>query len=206
MSRSIVLLSGGVDSAAALAWAHQRYDSIDALSFEYYLRPFRERLAVHRLLRTFPGKLIEVPVPFLKEAADYKNSLPLEVPEGYVANRNLIFYSVAAHFAEMRGCEAIIGGHIGADSEAFPDSSESFFSRLQELFSDALLSRKISIELPLAKMTKLEVLQKAREWNVPLQYTWSCYWDGNEPCGRCISCVERAEAFQAAKMNDPLIP
>jgi 7-cyano-7-deazaguanine synthase len=204
MSRALVLLSGGIDSAAALAWCHRKYSEVDAITFEYHLRPFRERLSVLRLLQYYPGKLIEVPVQFLRETADQENSRKMEVPEGYIANRNLIFYSIAAYYADLHQCDSIVGGHICIDAEAFPDSSPVFFERLQQLINDALLTHKVRIELPFSTLTKIEVLQKAYEWNVPLQHTWSCYWDQSSPCGECISCKERAEAFNSLTLQDPL--
>lgn len=205
MSRLLVLLSGGIDSAAALAWARQKCSETVALSFEYHLRPFREKLATYRLLEFFPANLIEVPLPFLKEAVDALPSVPAGVPEGYVSNRNLIFYSLAAHFCEIHDCEGIVGGHTAEDQEAFPDAAPAFFQRLQQLMNEAMLIHPIRIDLPLAKMTKLEVLKKAHEWRVPLQHTWSCYWDAPSPCGQCVSCVERAQAFSQLGLKDPLL-
>lgn len=206
MSRALVLLSGGVDSAVALAWSSKNFSEIAAISFQYHLRPFREQLAVYRLLQHYPARLFEIPLPFIREAADLPTlALPREreLPEGYISNRNMIFYSIACYHAEVNQCDSIVGGHIHSDQEAFRDASTTFFERLQSLCNEAILSRQIKIELPLAKMNKVEVLQMASKWNVPLQHTWSCYWDGPSPCGKCVSCMERAEAFQEAGLKDP---
>lgn len=203
MTAALILMSGGIDSAAALAWTENRFEERFAVSFLYHLRPNRERLAVTRLLQYFPARLLEIPMPFLRESVDLPAPLS-NVPEGYISNRNLIFYSLAGHLAEVHRCDVIVGGHNLGDQEDFPDAAASFFSRLEKLTNDALLTRKIRIELPLAEWTKQQVLERARDWNVPLQHTWSCYWDGAQPCGKCASCVERAEAFQGAGMIDPL--
>jgi 7-cyano-7-deazaguanine synthase len=205
MNRALVLISGGIDSAAALAWAKQNYSEVVAITFQYYLRPFRERLAVFRLLEVFRATLIEVPTQFLREAADLPQPLNANVPEGYIPNRNMIFYSIACYYAETKECDTIVGGHIGIDSEAFTDASRDFFQRFSELANHALLTRKIKIELPFAKNTKAEVITNAIAWGVPLGSTWSCYWDGKQPCGKCISCVERAEAFASVGIQDPLV-
>ena len=202
----MVLLSGGIDSAVALAWISRQVEDLFAISFQYYLRPWRERLAVYRLLQSYPAKLIELPFPFLREAHDSRQKISVDVPEGYIPNRNMIFYSTACHFAQMHRCERLVGGHTAEDQGTFPDASRSFFDRLQELMNEALLFGRIEIELPLAKMTKLQVVEKAVEWGVPLQHTWSCYWDGPAPCGQCTSCHERAEAFLRLGHPDPLIP
>jgi 7-cyano-7-deazaguanine synthase len=201
---ALVLLSGGLDSAVALAWAHQKFEQVQAITFQYYLRPFRERLSVLRLLQKFPSRLWEVPLPFLKEAGDFHAELTAKAPEGYVSNRNIIFYSIAVHYAELQECSIIIGGHTAEDQEAFPDAGSVFLHHLQDLTNQALQLHKIRIELPLSSFTKLQVLQKAVEWRVPLEYTWSCYSDGMEPCGKCISCTERRAAFRELGINDPL--
>lgn len=203
MKRSLVMLSGGIDSAVALVSAHLRRDEIYALSFRYHSRPFRERLAAYRLLEDYPGKLIEVSVPFLRPAQSHASATP--IPEGYFSNRNMIFYSIAAHFAELHGCASIIAGHTAEDHQDFPDASVSFLDRLEALANEALVTGKIEIELPLASMSKLQVLEKAVEWSVPLHHTWSCYLDAPSPCGRCISCRERAVAFGALELSDPLL-
>jgi 7-cyano-7-deazaguanine synthase len=204
MSSALVLLSGGLDSAAALVWAHRNFNPVAAISFQYHLRPTRERIAVFRLLQYYPARLIEVPLPFLKEASDHNPVLGEKVPQGYVSNRNLIFYSIAAHFAEMRNCDVIVGGHTAEDQDDFPDASISFMKKLEQLANEALQLKKIRIELPLSHDSKIQVLEKALEWNLPLECTWSCYWDQSSPCGKCISCMERAEAFKKLGKIDPL--
>jgi len=204
MSSALVLLSGGLDSATALVWAHQNFNSIITISFQYHLRPMRERLAVFRLLQHFPALLIEIPLPFLKEASDIDLRFTQKVPQGYVSNRNLIFYSIATHFAEMKNCDVIVGGHTAEDQQDFPDASALFMKKLEQLSNEALQLKKIRIELPLSQYSKLQVIEKAIAWNVPLDCTWSCYWDQTVPCGKCISCMERAEAFQQLGKIDPL--
>jgi 7-cyano-7-deazaguanine synthase len=204
MSNALVLLSGGLDSAVALAWSHQQFHTVQAISFQYHLRPFRETLSVLRLLQQYPARLIEVPLPFVREAGDFDSKLNIKVPEGYISNRNMVFYSLAIHFAELQECDAIIGGHTMEDCEAFPDAGADFFRQLEDLANQALQLNKIRIELPFSELTKLQVLEKALAWNVPLQHTWSCYFDQPAPCGECISCIERAETFRILKRKDPL--
>lgn len=206
MSRAIVLLSGGVDSAVSLAWAQSRYShQLVAISFNYFLRPFRERLAVYRLLQKYPAQLMEPSISFLKEAGDWPAKASEKLPEGYISNRNMIFYSIAAYYAEMLDCQSIVGGHTAEDAEAFTDASTAFLQQLQQLINRALLQNKIQIEQPLIEMTKHQVMQRGIDWKIPLQHTWSCYFDAPRPCGRCISCVERAEAFRKIGVSDPLL-
>jgi len=204
MKCALVLLSGGLDSAAALAWGHQNFSEVRAITFQYHLRPFRERLAVFRLLQHFPSSLLEIPLSFLKETVDFDRSFAEKVPQGYLSNRNMIFYSIAAHFAEMQHCDVLIGGHTAEDRDAFPDAGPAFLKRLENLINEAMQMKNICIELPLSQYSKLQVLEKAQEWKVPLDCTWSCYWDKSLPCGECVSCLERADAFRQLGIEDPL--
>jgi 7-cyano-7-deazaguanine synthase len=199
MSKALVLLSGGIDSAAALHWACQSHQEVGAISYLYDRRPLREILATRRLLQSYPSKLYEVPLPVLKE---FRTP---DVPEGYIPNRNMIFYAIAAYYADRTASTSLVGGHTAEDENPFPDAGLSFLKALQNLINTALLTRSIQIELPLAHLTKLQVLEKAIEWKVPLEHTWSCYRDAPVPCGKCISCFERAEAFQKLGLTDPLL-
>ena len=201
---ALVLLSGGLDSAVALAWAHKKFEKIQAITFQYYMRPFREQLSVLRLLQKYPSRLWDVSLPFLKEAGDFDLNLAPKVPEGYVSNRNIIFYSIAIHYAELHECSTIVGGHTAEDQQLFPDAASPFLHHLQDLTNQALQINKIRIDLPLSDLTKLQVLERALEWNVPLECTWSCYSDGMQPCGECISCTERSVAFRELGIADPL--
>jgi 7-cyano-7-deazaguanine synthase len=155
-------------------------------------------LAVYKLLQNFSAKLYEVPLPFLQEVRT--NNLP----EGYIPNRNMTFYTIAAYYAARIRFTTLVGGHTAEDQDPFPDAALPFFEALQNLINQALLDQKIKIELPLAHFTKREVLVKAVEWKVPLEQTWSCYRDRSDPCGKCVSCRERAEVFHELGINDPL--
>jgi len=205
MTRALIVLSGGIDSAVALAIASQTAKDLVAVTFQYHLRPQRESFAVYRLLRQYPAKLVELPLPFISEFNDLPGSLKRDLPEGYISNRNLIFYSLAAYVAEANGCGVIYGGHHGEDSLSFPDAKQEFFASMQRMLNEALLVQKIRIELPLHNLSKMDVLKLAVKLGVPLQHTWSCYWDKPQPCGKCSSCNERAEAFEKLGIPDPLL-
>ncbi|MBY8992159.1 MAG: 7-cyano-7-deazaguanine synthase, partial [Candidatus Lokiarchaeota archaeon] len=96
------------------------------------------------------------------------------------------------------GCHFIIGGHILADADQFPDASYNFFKSLEQLINRGKHKRdKTSIEilLPLIKLSKSEVVKLAKNLSVPLELTWSCYSDGEKPCGQCSSCLKRKKAL-----------
>ncbi|MHA2393736.1 MAG: 7-cyano-7-deazaguanine synthase [Promethearchaeota archaeon] len=201
--KAIILLSGGLDSAVALYWAvNEGYDLI-ALSINYHLRPEKEKEASLKLTSRLGVKLIEIPIGYLKEAIDLRiEGFPvpsaLYSPEGFIPSRNLVFYSVASYYAEIYGCNFIIGGHIFADTRIFADADVEFFKTLEDLINRGKHPHdktKIRILLPLIKLSKLEVVKLAKKFNIPLEWTWSCYSDGESPCGQCSSCLKRIKAL-----------
>ena len=198
---AVVLLSGGIDSAVALYWARREGHRLVSLEVEYHERPGREREASQRLAEAVGAERCLVSLPFVREA-----ELPA-APRGYIPARNLLFYSIAAYHAEVLGASLIVGGHNRDDAARFPDARPSFFEGLEGLFAQALVTppgRTLRVALPLAEKDKVETLRLARELGVPLEHTWSCYEDGARPCGSCPSCSERAHAFAACALKDPL--
>ena len=201
MTKAIVLLSGGVDSATCLYWAqHEGFDII-ALSFIYHLRPQHERNASKKLAQLVNAKYIEVDISFLKNTADLRAEqypgLEDVEDDAYIPARNLIFYSIATYYAEALEAEYIIAGHIAHDSLIFPDATQEFFRAFEVLVSQSLVSVKTpKVLTPLSSMSKEEVGRLAKKLNVPLELTWSCYSDGETQCGVCLSCQERKMALQ----------
>lgn len=212
MSRALVLVSGGIDSAVSLWWVKQRGWAPFALTVNYYERPLREQEATRVLCDRAGVRLIELSMPFLKGVGDLQgeelqNEALREAPVIYIPARNLIFYSLAGHFAETLGIPRIVGGHIGSDAEHFPDASRDFFHGLNRLFQRGIRTfgnASIEILLPLLDLKKEEVLRLGLELQVPLEATWSCYWDRPEPCGRCPACLQRKGAFERIGRLDPL--
>jgi len=203
----IVLLSGGIDSAVALFWARRQGRTLWALEFNYHLRPRREVACAASLAEAAGAKRAFVDVPFLREAQDLASAHLKESPRGYIPARNLVFYSIAGYYAEWLGVTTIVGGHNRDDAARFPDASPRFFEALEPLFARALWSpagRSIEIALPLAEKNKAETVALGLELGVPFERTWSCYEDLEKPCGQCPSCAERARAFAACGVADPL--
>jgi 7-cyano-7-deazaguanine synthase len=120
-------------------------------------------------------------------------------PEGYIPLKNLVFYSIAAYFAEIYGCCKIIGGHIQDDINNFPDAGLDFFKSLESIIKTSKHDKdlhEIEFIMPLSNKTKDEVFKLADELDVPIDITWSCYGDYEEPCGKCSSCLSRQKALK----------
>ena len=207
---AIVLLSGGIDSTTALFWALQQNFIVTGLTINYKWRPKKEMDAIKKFVELTKIKLIEIDLPFVMVATDLRlEGYPVpsveNAPEGYIPLRNLIFYSLAAYFAELYGIKTIIGGHIKDDFEKFKDATPAFFQSLQDLIKRSIPNQnKHSIEFlfPLSNLNKTEVIKMAKELKVPLDLTWSCYGDFETPCGICTPCQLRADAIKKLKKTN----
>ena len=199
MKTAILLFSGGIDSTTCLYWAKKQGYQLICLSIDNGHRPLGEKRAANNISRSVGADLIKIDLPFLRDYDGMKHEdLPIvgKIEDGgYIPARNLIYYSIALHFAEIFGAEVIIGGHIAHDSVIFPDATDQFFAKFQVAIDQSLVSMSPKIVLPLAKKSKSEVLTLARELGVPIEETWSCYLNGEEQCGNCLSCRERIEAI-----------
>ncbi len=198
--RVIVLFSGGLDSTVLLWWARQKYRDVVALSIHYRGRPERERQAVHAILAQThpPVRLIEIELPFYMDLTVWQQLgqlLPADLRSAdvaYLPAKNLLFYSIAAYYAEILGARWILGGHYRDDPMRFPDVSRTYFARLNTLIRTGLWSHRPRLQMPFLRWDKATILRTGKALGAPLHLAWSCYGDGEQPCGACPGCHERA--------------
>ncbi len=224
MTRAVVLLSGGLDSATCLAVATRR-DGHEAhcLSFDYGQRhrfeldaaaELARRLgaASHRVFRLdlaqFGGSALTDPslaVP--KDRSD--EAIGAGVPITYVPARNTIFLSIALALAEVLDARAIYLGVNALDYSGYPDCRPAFveaFSRLAEVATAAgLEGRAPRIEAPLLHLGKAEIVKLGTSLGLDYGLTHSCYDPDRAglACGRCDACRLRAAGFASAGVPDP---
>jgi 7-cyano-7-deazaguanine synthase len=212
--KALIMLSGGLDSATCLYWAKEKYSEVIAVTFNYFGRLVQEKRASVRLVKAagINNKLIEIDLPFVKEAGDFysgpsKDSHPDAILSSYVPARNMIFYSIGAHYAEYLGARWIIGGHNLHDATLFKDASKSFIDKINILFKEGCLlcndHQAYQILLPLAEMNRKEIIRLAIKLKAPIELTWSCHREGSVHCGSCYACKQRLEAFDDLGLKDP---
>jgi 7-cyano-7-deazaguanine synthase len=215
--KALVMLSGGLDSATCLYWAKEKYPDVSAITYNYFGRLVQEKRAAASLVRAAGIKdLIEIDLPFVKEAGDYFYAGHLKNPQSYdgggalspsyVPARNMIFYSIAAHYAEYLDTKWIIGGHNLHDVSLFKDASKNYIEKLNGLFKEGCLlcdGQAYQILLPLAEMNRKQIIKLAIDLKVPIELTWSCHIEGSVHCGRCYACRQRLEAFNLLGLKDP---
>ena len=213
---AVVLLSGGMDSVAALYETLQTTRVVAALSFHYGSKhndkeiPFAEYHA-----RRFGVPHLVIPLTFIGEyfASDLLASGG-DIPKGHyeelsmkktvVPFRNGIMLAVAAGFAESREARGlVIAAHAG-DHAIYPDCREEFMSAMGGAIG---LGTYANIELrrPFIDLTKAQIAARGAELGVDFAQTWSCYEGGEIHCGECGTCVERREAFLLAGFSDPTV-
>ena len=213
--RALVMLSGGLDSATCLYWAKEKYSEVIAITFNYFGRLVQEKRASVQLVKAAGiNNLIEIDLPFVKEAGDssyysgrFKENPCYDAQESsYVPARNMIFYSIGAHYAEYLGAKWIIGGHNLHDAKFFKDASKRFIDKINILFKEGCLlcnDQAYQILLPLSRMNRKQIIRLAIKLKAPIELTWSCHREGTVHCGSCYACRQRLEAFDDLGLKDP---
>ena len=205
-----ISLSGGLDSTAALAFAHLTAhgdgSALAAWSFDYGQSHARELRSAKRVGAFYGVESRTLPLMGLLHGSALLGAEDL--PEGHYAaesmkatvvnGRNLLF--IAAIAAQTQPGDSIwLGVHAG-DHFIYPDCRPGFTEPLAEALASAY---DILLITPFIAMTKAEIIEAGTQLGAPPHETWSCYAGGTDHCGRCGTCVERAEAFHLAQIPDP---
>jgi 7-cyano-7-deazaguanine synthase len=218
---SVVLLSGGMDSATCLAVANREEPPVHALTIIYGQRHLREVTAARTLARHWKARrhvVLTIPVGPLLDSAltDSRRPLPRSqrnkagIPTTYVPARNTILLGLALGYAESHKLQSIYIGVNAIDYSGYPDCRPEFLRAFEKV---ARLGTKvgteggtpIQIRAPLLRLAKADIVRLGETLQVPWKHTWSCYRGGRRPCRRCDSCRLRARGFRVAGVKDPAI-
>ena len=146
----------------------------------------------------------EIPLEsYAEQIKETKGNKPVST---YVPFRNGLFLSSAASIALSKGCSVIYYGAHADDSAgfAYPDCSPVFNEAMNKAIYEGS-GHQLTIEAPFVNMNKAGVVKMGLELGVPYELTWSCYEGGDEPCGKCGTCIDRAAAFAANGVEDPAL-
>jgi 7-cyano-7-deazaguanine synthase len=220
--RAVVLLSGGLDSATAAAWAVSRGLAVAALSIDYGQRHRVELDAARDVARSlgiadhvvtrvdlaaFGDSALTDPaiaVPHARSDAEIGHGIPVT----YVPARNTVFLSLALAMAEARGADAIVLGINAVDYSGYPDCRPEYldaFARMAALATKAgVEGRPFEFLAPLVDLSKESIIRLGLALGLDYGLTTSCYdpGPGGRPCGDCDSCRIRAAGFAAAGVVD----
>ncbi len=213
-----MLLSGGLDSATALAIARSRGHECHTLAVSYGQRHSAELAAAARVSRALGAvehRQMHVDLAGIGGSAltDHRIEVPEQptsgIPVTYVPARNTLFLSLALGWAEVLDARTLFIGVNAVDYSGYPDCRPEFiaaFERLAQLATRAgVEGARFAIEAPLMHMSKAQIIRTGTELGVDYALTVSCYQANaaGEACGRCDSCRLRREGFAAAGVPDP---
>lgn len=227
MKKAIVLLSGGLDSATALALALDAGLECIPIAFDYSQRHRRELVSSASIVQHYFSNdcCIQPLRTVLLGGLDFSTSsltsslavprgrdekeMTVSIPPTYVPARNSIFLSIGTAFAEALDADFVYTGFNAIDYSGYPDCRPEYVDAMEKALGlgtkRGVEGNRVTIAAPLISWTKKEIVKCALDRRVPLQYTWSCYVGQDKPCGSCDSCVIRAAAFESLAAKDPAL-
>lgn len=217
--RAVVLLSGGLDSATCLALARARGFTCHTLALSYGQRHDAELRAARRLsgvLGAVEHKQVNIDLDGMGGSAltDASIEVPDEPGEGipvtYVPARNTLMLSVALGWAEILDADQIFIGVNAVDYSGYPDCRPEYIESFQAMANLATRTavqqgRRITIQAPLVRLSKAQIIERGLALGVDYAETVSCYRADRQGrgCGRCDACRFRRAGFEDAGRPDP---
>lgn len=224
--KAMVLLSGGIDSTTCLGIAVDKYgkENVIALSVFYGQKHDKEikasqdvakyygvehlYLDLEKIFQYSDCSLLahsdkDIPKEAYSEQIKNTDGTPVST---YVPFRNGLFLSSAASIALSKDCDVIYYGAHSDDAAgcAYPDCSDEFNKAINEAIYLGS-GKQLKVAAPFINKKKAEVVKIGIDLKVPYEYTWSCYEGEDKPCGKCGTCIDRAEAFRLNGVKDPAL-
>lgn len=218
MTRSVILLSGGMDSATVLAIARAAGEECYALSFAYGQKHDAELNAAkqiaaaagaheHRVITIDMGQLGGSALT--DDAIDVPAAGGGGIPVTYVPARNTVFLSLGLAWAEVLEADAIYVGVNAVDYSGYPDCRPEYIAAFQSMANLATKrtaeGQPLEVRAPLINKSKSEIVGLGAELGVDFSVTVSCYsaTEDGTACGECDACELRRQGFAEAGIPDP---
>lgn len=213
MNKSIILLSGGLDSLVALGHCINSYNIDLALTFDYGQKSLEQELEASKKIAEFYNinhKVVKL--DWLKEITKTSLVADTEVPTEnlgtiesaknvWVPNRNGLFLNIAACFADSFNYKFILYGANKDEGATFPDNTEEFRTQISSVFRTSTLVSP-QVIAPLINYTKNDIVRLAIDEEIPLELVRSCYNFSEKHCGKCESCLHLKNALLANSCSD----
>jgi 7-cyano-7-deazaguanine synthase len=219
---SVILLSGGLDSTANLAFACEHDEPVLALTIRYGQRAAeREVIAARALceyyrvehqvmdlswLGALGGSSLtqsSLSVPELKTSElDDLSVIQDTAKSVWVPNRNGVFINVAAAWAERRGAKRVVVGFNREEATTFPDNSIDFLNRSTRAL-ELSTANHVEVFCYTAAWDKREIVRELEKLSKPFPFekVWSCYMGDETACGKCESCQRLSRALSVRTGN-----
>lgn len=227
MSKTLVLLSGGIDSTTCLALAVDKYgkENVETLNILYGQKHSKELEGAKKIADYYGVNYTIIDLseimkysdcPLLEHSSQtikhesYAEQLKELGGEGtvdtYVPFRNGLMLSTAASFALSKGCSEIYYGAHADDAagRAYPDCTPEFSEAMNKAIYEGS-GRIVTMVAPLINMNKTQVVQTGIKLGAPYEFCWSCYEGQQYACGTCGTCIDRIQAFKNNSIIDPVL-
>lgn len=216
--KALIIASSGLDSTVCASWAKKQGYNISLLHFKYKCRAEEaEGKAIRKIKEFFNCDLVEIPLDFYKDiiggsrlfeenslVKDGNGEASAELAWEWVPARNLVFFSLAAAYAEAHGFDYIVLGGNLEEGGNYCDNELIFQKKFNDILPNALnLQNKVQVLTPVANLMKWEIVKLGLKIGAPLDITWSCYENAEIECGNCGPDFMRKVAFKMNKVIDP---
>ena len=209
MCKSIILLSGGLDSLVSLGLKKDELNISLALTFDYGQKSLAQEIdASSKISKYYDIEHKVINLNWLKDITNTALVSDKEVPAAadlemsedtaksvWVPNRNGLFLNIAGSFADSYGYDYILIGANKEEGQTFPDNTQEFINSINEEFMYST-RKQPKVVAPLINYNKNDIVMLALKHGVPLEYTRSCYQGGEQHCGICESCTRLKHALQ----------
>ncbi|MGE0125562.1 MAG: 7-cyano-7-deazaguanine synthase [Vicinamibacterales bacterium] len=212
---SVVLVSGGLDSAVLLAHEAVAHDVRpvyvrSGLAWEGAELRMLARLIAAPVLaaRLLPLTVVDLPMRDVYPPGHWAivgQAPAYDTPDEdvYLIGRNLTLLAKAGVVAARADARRIALGPLAGNP--FPDATPAFFTAMAEALSRGL-AHALSIATPFSTLHKHQVIELGARLDVPFELTLSCMQpDGDRHCGVCSKCRERRDAFAEAGVLEPSV-
>ncbi|ABO50280.1 exsB protein [Desulforamulus reducens MI-1] len=219
---SVVLLSGGLDSAVNLAFARTEGNVKLALTINYRQRAAHKEIAAAAQLARYyaiPHRVIELPwLAEITKTALVRSESQLPEPkteeldqlelagktaaEVWVPNRNGLFVNIAACFAETLHCEIVVAGFNCEEAATFPDNTPEFALAASAAMQYST-ANQVKVLSYTGRLNKKDIVALGQRLQLPWELIWSCYRGEALMCGKCESCQRMIRAFHSLGLNLP---
>jgi 7-cyano-7-deazaguanine synthase len=221
-TKALVIFSGGQDSTTCLFWAIDKFDEVEAITFDYGQKHAIEIEQSKLICKHASIKQTIVDISFLDTLVEsaltshgnVNEVLDNGLPASFVPNRNQLFITLAHAFAQKIGAESLVGGMCQTDYSGYPDCRDFFIQDLIKVSNEGSgldSDKAIEMHTPLMYLTKaqtFDLADKIAALHEVITMSYTCYNGDREHlhewgygCGTCPACELRAAGWEEYK-ND----
>lgn len=215
MNKSIILLSGGLDSLVSLGLKKEELNVSLALTFDYGQKSAEQEIeASAKICEYYKIEQKIIKLDWLKNITQTSLVSDKDIPTGneldnpensaksvWVPNRNGLFLNIAGSFADSYGYDFILIGANKEEGQTFPDNTQEFINAINKEFEFST-QKSPKVVAPLINSDKNDIVMLALQHGVPLELTRSCYQGGAKHCGICESCSRLKHALEASHADE----